>query len=30
MEDADASFFRDTPDPAALLAMLRPLAKGSS
>jgi len=30
VEAADAAFFRDTPDPAALLAMLRPLAKGSS
>jgi DNA-binding MarR family transcriptional regulator len=30
VEAADAAFFRDTSDPAALLAMLRPLAKGSS
>jgi DNA-binding MarR family transcriptional regulator len=29
VEAADAAFFRDTPDPAALLAMLRPLAGGS-
>jgi hypothetical protein len=27
VEAVDATFFRATPDPAALLAMLRPLAR---
>ena len=30
VEAADATFFRATPDPSALLAMLRPLAGGST